>query len=278
MTSSAAEGPGSSMKDESKAIPSGTVASADVTGTIGSAEEALSDRLDGSDLPRQLLGDAYPRLSIFHDKLLREGVLKGIIGPRDQEILWERHILNSAAIIPFIEEALNEGAQDSVADLGSGGGFPGIIIASCLHEAHITLIEPMERRVQWLSEVIDDLKLDNVTILRSRAEDLVDQPTGQRPGHKASDKQRHASATRHTQYQVLTCRAVAPMRKLAPMALPLILPGGRLVALKGKSAPQELEKAKQVIAKSHGINSQVFEAPVGDGLEPTHVVVVEKRK
>lgn len=247
------------------------------------------DALDGSDLPQRILQDAYESMRLFHDKLMKEGELRGLIGPRDTPILWERHILNSAAVVPFVQKALSrQHVTGGVADLGSGGGFPGIVIASCLRETPVTFIEPMERRIQWLSEVVDLLSLDNVTLLRARAEDvpLQKKTQGSEGSRRLTATANNAAQVDHdgrkpdvcsSLFNVVTCRAVAPMRKLAPLALPLLVPGGQLVALKGRSAPQELEKAQGAIKKARGFRAEVIEAPVGEGLEATHVVTVDKR-
>ena len=225
----------------------------------------MTDQLDGSPLIAEVLGPAAEPLTIFHAKLEREGEPRGLIGPRDVDILWERHILNSAAVIPFILEALGApgtgmedraGATGRIADVGSGGGFPGVIVAACLPQVKVSLIEPMERRVDWLSEVVVELGLKNVTIVHARAEDAP------KPGDG---------------FDVVTCRAVAPMRKLAGFTMPLLRSGGRLVALKGKSAQAEIDKGMKLILRAKGVNPRAVEAPVADGLEPTHVVLVDKR-
>ena len=104
------------------------------------------------------------KLRIFHDKLAQEGEPRGLIGPRDVSIIWERHILNSAAIVPFVREATVRRQFKTVADIGSGGGFPGIVAAACLPDHRFTLVEPMERRVEWLNECVNDMGLDNVTV------------------------------------------------------------------------------------------------------------------
>lgn len=220
----------------------------------------MADELDGSPILQATLGDALPVLERFHAKLEAEGELKGLIGPRDVSILWERHILNSAAIVPFIKDALGEDRVEgrkkgSIADIGSGGGFPGIVVAAMIPNVPVTLVEPMERRVEWLQECVDEFGLGNVTVLRARAEEVPVKPG----------------------FDVVTCRAVAPMTKLSGWTLPLVRPHGHLVALKGRSAQAEIDKAAKESRKNGGLNPRVYEAPVAEGLEPTHVVIVDKR-
>lgn len=303
---------------------------------------AVADALEDSPVLEAVLGDALPKLRMFHVKLQQEGELRGIIGPRDVGILWERHILNSAAIVPFVREATAGAGRKTVADIGSGGGFPGLVAAVCLPDHSFTLIEPMERRVEWLDECIELMGLDNVRIIRARAEEAIAalKPVRNRRGGKrnnggraramrsgavhegmtrtmhggqdgevsipasvssnpiASDDMRHSQeatgsstaahgtlrhvvpvdALRHEEpFTVVTCRAVAPMTKLSGWTMPLIRSHGRLVALKGRSAQAEIEKAAKEIAKTGGVNPRVLEAAVGPDLEPTHVVVVDKR-
>ena len=291
----------------------------------------VDDELNDSPLLRQVLGEALMPMQRFHDKLLREGVERGIIGPRDEDIIWERHILNSAAIVPFVRRRLTtDSPTATVADIGSGGGFPGIVLAACLPQCKVVLVEPMERRVIWLQEVVDELHLANAVVLRKRAEELVPQSSkaSMRHNKKGSQSRRHGRRRSKEQsvsaygrgnsstlaavsnddsqpdvngldtlgetgraglanvdsnpsvpqtFDVVTCRAVAPMTKLAGWTLPLLRSGGELVALKGRSAQAELDKAAKEIKKCHGENPRVCHAPVAPGLEDTHVVLVDKR-
>ena len=115
----------------------------------------VNDELDGSPILEEVLGDALGMLKVFHVKLAAEGEPRGLIGPRDVGIIWERHILNSAAIVPFIREATAKRQFKTVADIGSGGGFPGIVAAACLPDHQFTLVEPMERRIEWLHVCVD---------------------------------------------------------------------------------------------------------------------------
>lgn len=242
-----------------------TSAAADVTITAEGADASapVADQLAGSPVLEQVLGEALPKLTMFHMKLLREGEPRGIIGPRDVGIIWERHILNSAAVVPFIREATQGERFKTVADIGSGGGFPGIVAAACLPDHRFTLIEPMERRVEWLLECVEEMDLTNVTVVRARSEEVI-------------ARMRKRQSGLHP-FAVVTCRAVAPMGKLAGWTLPLLKSHGRLVALKGRSAQAEIDKAAAEIARRGGIRPRVVEAPVGPDLESTHVVVVDKR-
>ena len=292
----------------------------------------VDGELNDSPLLRQVLGDALLLMQRFHDKILREGVERGIIGPRDEDIIWERHILNSAAIVPFVRERLTTDSQTAtVADIGSGGGFPGIVLAACLPQCNVVLVEPMERRVIWLQEVVDELHLPNVVVLRKRAEDLVQKSSHASKRHNKKglygrhhdrkrnaelsvpvsgngslsfaaagngDSRQYAVVNSHDSstvtdregpanadsnpsvrrsFDVVTCRAVAPMTKLSGWTLPLLRSGGQLIALKGRSAQAELDKAAKEIKKCHGENPRVCQAPVAPGLEDTHVVLVDKR-
>lgn len=298
--------------------------------------ESVTDELDGSPVVRELLGNAFEPLALFHAKLMAEGEPRGLIGPRDVPIVWERHILNSAAIVPFVRDAVADAdsVHRTIADIGSGGGFPGLVVAACLPDCAVTLIEPMERRVEWLAECVELMGLTNVTVRRARAEELIAAlkqrsagGSGKKSGGTGSRRRRGgrgavqrgrggvqaaavadasgklAGASRELgsesvnendslhgtgavaagvgvapeRFTVVTCRAVAPMTKLSGWTLPLLAPGGRLVALKGRSAQAEIEKAAKEISKAHGMNPRVVEAPVGPGLEPTHVVLVDKR-
>lgn len=227
----------------------------------------MSDELAGSPVLAEVLGEALPALEVFHVKLSEEGEPRGLIGPRDVDIIWERHILNSAAIVPFVRQATEGARFKTVADVGSGGGFPGLVAAACLPDHRFTLIEPMERRVEWLEECVAAMGLNNVSVVRARSEEVIAQ---MHPKKKSVGKSMHPFA-------VVTCRAVAPMTKLAGWTLPLLKPQGQLVALKGRSAQVELDKAADRIASFGGLHPRVVEASVAPGLEPTHVVLIDKR-
>ena len=238
---------------------------------------AEDDELRDSALLADVFGPALPKLQAFHAKLEAEGEERGLIGPRDQNILWERHLLNSAAVVPFMRQAFDHAQFKTVADVGSGGGFPGLVAAAMLPEARFTLIEPMERRCVWLNECIETMELNNTVVVRARAEEAIgalELAHGRKS--KTPVPAEVAESIRHP-FTVVTCRAVAPMTKLAAWTMPLVATGGELIALKGRSAQAEIDKAAKQIAKVDGVHPRVVEAPVADGLEPTHVVIVSKR-
>lgn len=186
----------------------------------------------------------------FAHMLAEEGEVRGLIGPRELPRLWTRHIVNSAAVSPFIDDGA------TVADVGSGAGFPGVVLAIMRPELDVHLIEPMERRVTWLSDVVDELGLDNVTVVQSRAEEL------------------HRKAS----YDAVTARAVAALDRLARWTLPLTKPEGRLVALKGQRAAEEVEKAKYILRKLGARDVRIEEVSPIAGGESTTVVIVDKRR
>lgn len=139
------------------------------------------------------------KLRVFHAKLAEEGEPRGLIGPRDVGIIWERHILNSAAIVPFVKEATAKKQFKTVADIGSGGGFPGIVAAACLPDHRFTLVEPMERRIEWLNECVADMELNNVTVVRARANEMIEAiagAAGAQGGNRGNGSARTAKAAR----------------------------------------------------------------------------------
>lgn len=192
----------------------------------------------------EYFGTAYPAVARFAEMLGADGVLRGLIGPREVPILWERHILNSAAVAQFLP------ATGRVIDVGSGAGLPGIVLAAMLPEAEVVLVEPMERRTEWLAEVVDELELTNVVVRRARAEEL------------------------HTviSADAVTARAVAPLDRLCRWTLPLVAPGGVLVALKGLSAANEVESAAAVIRKLGGRPAEVLRAGTIASVDETTIV------
>jgi 16S rRNA (guanine527-N7)-methyltransferase len=205
-----------------------------------------SPELTGSELTAatRIFGDRLPLGQRYVGHLATSGLERGLIGPREVPRLWSRHVLNCAVI----ESEFPQGA--SVADVGSGAGLPGLCVAIARPDLRLTLIEPLERRVIWLEEVVDDLGLENVTVLRARAEQAVEQVDA----------------------DYVTARAVSALSTLVPLTLPLLHGSGFLVAIKGRSASEEVEKAAKAIKKHKGHSAQVH--TVGEGLldEPTTVV------
>ncbi len=165
-----------------------------------------------------VFGAGWPRLLRYADLLAGPGVVRGLLGPREVSRLWERHLLNCAQIAP----AFGPGAR--VCDVGSGAGLPGVVLSLVRPDLEVTLLEPLLRRTRFLQEVVDDLALERVHVVRGRAED--------RAG---------------ADFDAVTARAVAPLDRLVGWTLPLCRPGGRLLAMKGSSAAAELEAARSAL-------------------------------
>jgi len=210
---------------------------------------ADTDPLDGDVRLPEYFGAAWPAVEGFARLLRSEGELRGLIGPREQSRLWERHILNSAAVVQHLPQS------GVIVDVGSGAGLPGVVIGAMLPAAEVVLLEPMERRTQWLDEVVTALGLANVRVQRGRAEEF--------------DGAFEADA--------VTARAVAAMDKLARWCLPLLRQGGSLVALKGSSAAEELDRAKYVLRKLGGDAGEILDAPTIEGVDSTTVVRVMRK-
>lgn len=198
----------------------------------------------------QFGADAWLKLEGFATLLGREGEVRGLVGPRELERLWTRHILNSTAVVEFLPES------GIVADVGSGAGFPGVVVAIMRPDLHVDLIESMERRTDWLLDVKHELDLDNVNVIRSRAEDM---------------RKKYAA-------DVVTARAVAALKKLLPWTLPLLKPGGHLIALKGRRAEQEIMDADAQLMEFGAQSADVYDIDVWGTDEGTRIVDVEKMR
>jgi 16S rRNA (guanine527-N7)-methyltransferase len=214
------------------------------------APDQVVDPLEGDARLPELFGPAWAAVAGFHAMLREEGVLRGLVGPREVSRLWERHLVNSSAVVPFLPE------QGRIIDVGSGAGLPGIIIAAMRPEAEVVLLEPMERRTDWLTEVVDALGLDNARVVRGRAEDLVGEIEG----------------------DAVTARAVAALDKLYGWTLPLLRVGGRLVAMKGGRAQVEVQDGAETGRRLGGGAAEIQVAPTLPGLDPTSVVLVTKEE
>jgi 16S rRNA (guanine527-N7)-methyltransferase len=193
----------------------------------------------------EVFGAALPLAERYAGWLVGAGVERGVVGPAEAERIWDRHLLNCAAVAHLVP------ARAVLADVGSGAGLPGIVLAMLLPSAKVTLVEAMARRVSFLEECVADLGLPNVEVVRARAEDLV--------GQLAAD--------------VVTARAVAPLDKLAGLCLGLARPGGKVLAIKGASAEAELAKARPVLARLGTSDARVVEVGSADGAATATVVV-----
>jgi 16S rRNA (guanine527-N7)-methyltransferase len=171
-------------------------------------------------------------------------VTRGLIGPREVPRLWERHLLNSAAVAGLVPHPC------TLVDLGSGAGLPGIVLALMLPDVTVTLLEPMLRRVTFLEECVSALGLENARVCRGRAEDLA--------GQLSAD--------------VVTARAVAPLDRLAALALGLVRPGGIVLAIKGANARREVAAARHVLGRL-GVRSVDVVRAGGGKVDPAATVV-----
>jgi 16S rRNA (guanine527-N7)-methyltransferase len=184
----------------------------------------------------------------FVSLLATEGIVRGLIGPREVPRLWERHLLNCALVTDLVPSGA------TVADLGSGAGLPGLVMAVRRPDLVVTLVEPLLRRTTFLDEAVQDLGLGNVEVVRARAEEL------------------HGART----FDVVTSRAVAPLDRLAGWSLPLVRSGGEFLAMKGSSVQDEVDSAASAISAGHGVFMGVVELG-GDVLDsPVRVVRIVK--
>lgn len=199
----------------------------------------------------KVFGDRFEIAEHYHRSLSTDGVERGLIGPREVPRLWDRHILNCAVIGELIEQG------ETVVDVGSGAGLPGIPLAIARPDLQVTLVEPLLRRTVYLAEFIESHGLENVLVVRGRAE----QPGVLQEAGGAD---------------VVTSRAVAPLAKLAKWSLPLVHEGGRMLALKGSSAAEEIERDRDELTRLGAGNLEVLECGVGLLEVPTIVVRSER--
>jgi 16S rRNA (guanine527-N7)-methyltransferase len=197
-----------------------------------------------------IFGDAMPAAVRFGELLAAVGIERGLIGPREVDRLWDRHLLNSAVV----GERIPRGAR--VVDIGSGAGLPGIPLCLARPDLDLTLLEPMARRVAWLDEVVDTLGL-STTVVRGRAEE-------------PRIKERLAGA------DVIVARAVAPLDRLWGWAAPLLRQGGRLLALKGETADAEVLRDGDAVRRAGGSRPAVTRCGVGLLEMPTTIIEVER--
>lgn len=194
----------------------------------------------------QLFGERSALARRYVRHLATTGVEWGLLGPREVPRLWERHVLNCAVIADLLPRSAH------IADVGSGAGLPGLALALRRPDLDVTLVEPLLRRVDWLTMVVKDLALDRVTVRRARAEELV--------GELA--------------FPYVTARAVASLDRLCRWALPLLSPGGELLAIKGRSAEEEVARTAAAVRKAGGRSTEVVRLATDLLDEPVTVVRV----
>lgn len=198
---------------------------------------------------RGVFSAALPTAVRYADLLASEGIVRGLIGPREVPRLWDRHLLNCAVVADVIDEGA------TVCDIGSGAGLPGVVLAIRRPDLQVTLVEPLLRRTTFLEEAVAELELANVRVVRARAEDL------------------HGKET----FDVVTSRAVAPLDKLSRWSLPLTRSGGLFLSMKGSSAEAELEAATAVITKAQGHVLGITEVGAGVVDPAVRVVRIQRR-
>jgi 16S rRNA (guanine527-N7)-methyltransferase len=195
-----------------------------------------------------VFGTSYESASQYVDILASRGIEWGLIGPREGDRLWDRHVLNSAALADLIP------AGSTVADVGSGAGLPGLPLAILRPDLQVALVEPLLRRSTFLTGAVEELGLtDRVTVVRARAED-----------HRE-------------QYDVVAARALAPLERLITWCDPLRSPSGVILALKGRSAVDELEGAQRILAQRR-LTGEVLSVRAHPSVEPTTVVRLAGRR
>ena len=198
-------------------------------------------------------GERLPIAVRYASLLITDGVVRGLIGPRESSRLWDRHLLNCAVVAELIPP------NARVIDVGSGAGLPGVVLALARPDLTVVLVEPMARRVAFLTEVVAALALDRTSVVRARAEECV------------------RGRSRLEPADIVTARAVASLDRLAAWCLPLVRPGGRLLALKGESAVREIEDHRKAVTRAGGAEPVIRRCGEGVLSTPTTVVEIIKR-
>lgn len=191
-----------------------------------------------------MFGDRLALAQRYADLLATTGIAHGLVGPREAPRLWERHLVNCAVMESLVPQ------DETVIDIGSGAGLPGLVLAVARPDLRLHLVEPLLRRTTWLEAAVDALGLDNVTVHRGRAEDV------------------------DLRAPVVTARAVASLDKLVRWSFPLLDPGGRLLALKGEAAAAELDDAAALLGRIGVETAEMRVLGEGRVSEPVRVVEI----
>lgn len=212
-----------------------------VTGDSEQSAEQFAPEIEPA-VAAKIFGAGIDQARSYAAALIRDGDTLGLLGPREMPKIWTRHILNSAVVAELIEPG------QKVADVGSGAGLPGIPMAIAQPGAEFVLIEPMERRANWLVEQVAALGLKNVRVVRARAEEVGEA------------------------FDVVTARALSALPKLLRQCVPMTLNGGQIIALKGSRAADEIEEAKSLQKKLRIASFEIVLTGVDLLAEPTLVV------
>jgi 16S rRNA (guanine527-N7)-methyltransferase len=194
-----------------------------------------------------VFGESAQLAERYAELLATDGVIRGLIGPRETERIWDRHLLNCAVVAELLPE------HGELVDIGSGAGLPGVVLAILRPSLHVVLLEPLLRRSVFLAECVDALGLANATVVRARAEE---------------------NAAKQIKADIATARAVAPLDRLAGWARGVLRPGGELLAIKGESAEAELAAARPALSRLGVRSAEVLQAGHGRVIATTTVVRV----
>ena len=202
--------------------------------------------MDAAEVAKDIYGDSYKTISRYVDILATRGIEWGLLGPREVPRLWDRHVLNSAAVSLRVPDAAD------MLDIGSGAGLPGIPIAVLRPDLEVTLLEPLQRRALFLDQAVEELGLtDRVTVIRGRAEDV------------------------DGLYDVVTARAVTALGALTQLALPHLRADGFLLALKGQKVHEEITAAAKAFRKFK-VHADIETVQLHKELEPATLAVVTR--
>lgn len=200
-----------------------------------------------------VFGEQAPVAARYAELLRTDGVARGLLGPREAERLWERHLCNCAVMTDLLPH------HARVVDVGSGAGLPGLALAVRRPDLRVDLVDSLQRRTDFLREVVAELGLDDaVTVVRGRAED-------------AAVRRRVGGA------EWVTARAVAPLDRLVRWCLPLLRPGGQLLAMKGARAEAEVDAHREAIRHAGGVDVEVIHCGIPPLDQPVTVVQVRRR-
>ena len=219
-------------------VPAGT--SPEAADVFGEAPDVFGEAPD-------VFGKAIAQACRYAELLATDGVTRGLIGPRETDRLWDRHLLNCAMVAELLPD------RGELVDIGSGAGLPGIVLAMLRPSLRVILLEPLLRRSVFLEECVAELGLSNAAVVRARAEE---------------------KAAAHINADVATARAVAPLGRLTDWAARLLRPGGQLLAIKGQTAAEEIVAARPVLSRLGVRSAEVLQAGDGRVIPATTVVRV----
>ena len=194
------------------------------------------------------------KFEMYYNRLIAVNEYMNLTAITEKNEVYLKHFLDSL----FIVKAIDISKPYSILDVGSGAGFPSIPLAIVDSNANVIIIDALNKRINFLNELVKEIGLNNVNAFHKRAEEYA--------------KEKRES------FDYVTARAVARLNVLSELCLPLVKVGGHFIAMKGQVADEELKEAKKGIELLGGKVKNIIELDLPDNAGKREIIIIEKIK